>query len=307
METRAHKTRRDNRSLNQDLPISRIRLATLKALNDFHLLDTLLLYKLVERDVGTLHYGRFQNGLTDVRKKGGYITCPPAQFQTFNADYKRLVYQLTDRGKTVLKNHGIPVYSWGTHSSSFAHDWMMAHCMASIYLGADSKFISPAEIASRATVKENPFKFPVRSLDQTVAPDFPVFGFEYDDGHNFFIFEMDCNTEIVETENFDRASLAKKITAYNELDKPDSRGDNAFWHRLRITNNYVGIITTDELQKRRIIQKVKQMCGKSKMFFIRTIPHFSTLDYTPDAMPELWSTGWERVGYDPFFLNKVEE
>src|SRR5947209_1449367 len=112
METAGHRARRDNKSENRDIPVTRIRLAVLKALNDFHLADTLLLYRLVEKEVGSLHYGRFQNGLTCMRKEGGYVWCPPMQFQTINADYKRLVYALTDRGKKVLRLHGIAVHEW---------------------------------------------------------------------------------------------------------------------------------------------------------------------------------------------------
>ena len=55
----------------------------------------------VEREVGSLYYEKFQNTLTCMRKVGGLIFCPPAQFQTINSDYKRLVYQLTDRGKSM--------------------------------------------------------------------------------------------------------------------------------------------------------------------------------------------------------------
>src|SRR5437588_7763067 len=115
METIPHKKRRDNTSLNQDMEMTHKRLAVLRHLNDFHLLDTKALYDLVVKERGETHYGRFQNDLTALRNKGGYITCPggtAGQFNTINADYKRLVYRLTERGENALRHYGTPIHRW---------------------------------------------------------------------------------------------------------------------------------------------------------------------------------------------------
>src|SRR4051794_13693474 len=111
MDTRAHRERRqdcfydevkiDGNTVEVPRPyehidITKIVLATLKCLNSWHQLDTYLLYKLVEKEVGSLNYNWFQHVLTKMRKKAGYIFCPPDQFLTINPDYKRLVYQLPD-------------------------------------------------------------------------------------------------------------------------------------------------------------------------------------------------------------------
>src|SRR4051812_3450713 len=103
MEKRTHKASRDNTTLNQDLTLTKRWLAALVALNNFHLLDTRALHRLVEQQCGQTHYGHFQNSLTKLRYEGGYITKPPGQYGGFNIDYKRRVYQLTDRGNRALK------------------------------------------------------------------------------------------------------------------------------------------------------------------------------------------------------------
>jgi hypothetical protein len=309
METRAHWERRldycvdivgvnghavEQRRPYIDLPITSIRLSIFKQLNDFHQLDTLLLYKLVEKDIGSVHYGRFRNGLTDVRKSGGYIFCPPLQFQTINADYKRLVYQLTDRGKAVLREHGVAIQEWGNHSSSFSHDWMTGHFIGSLKLAANARYVPPIDIASRVQI-DKPFIFRI-SDDKTLYPDFPVFGFELPDTHRFFIWETDCATETVK-------QIVDKIKEYLKLDQPDAHGDNYFWHRLKIPNNYLCIATTNEIHMRDIMKGA----GKSEIVLYKTVPHFATLDHTPDPMTSLWSEPWERAGYPPFYLNSPEE
>jgi hypothetical protein len=301
METGPHRNRRLNYYVDADgkpipyvdVGMTRIRLSILKQLNDWHDLDTLLLYKLVEQDIGPLHYGRFQNQVTLLRKVAGYIHCPELQYQTINADYKRLVYSLTDQGKKVLKDNGVRLNQWGDHSASFAHDWMAAHCVASLKLAAPDKFIFPRDIAAKATV-ESPFVFPI-SAEKSLYPDWPVFGFDHGQEHIFCIWEMDCNTRTVK-------QMVEKIRDYLKLDEPDQNGDNFFWRRLRITTNYVCIVTTDPGHLRGILKEAP----KSDIVLYNTIPHFSTLDYTPEPLTELWSKPWQRVGHPDFYLNAPE-
>jgi len=312
-----HRKRRDNTSLNQDLPITKRRLSELSELNDFEYLTTEMLHLLVEAECGSTHYGRFQNGLTSMRKIGGYVWCPEAQFESFNCDYKKLVYQLTDRGKRELVKHGIAVHAWLPRSQSFHHDWMTGHAVASLKLESlkepGLRFISPEEILSRSGyVGNHPFKFPVKFafnnqlIDiKNFAPDFAPFGLEYTAGetnHDFFVWETDCDTESIDPESLKRSSIIQKALAYRQLDTED-----AFHKRFTIPNIHVCVVTVSESHKRAIMGMVKAVMGKSETLLFKVVPHFRRLDFSPPPLAELWHTGWDRVGYEAFFFNQPEE
>jgi hypothetical protein len=310
MDMTPRKRRRQNDSLDIEISLRKSQLAALIELNNWYYADTLTLYELVCKRLGkTIHYGRFQNSMTELRHKAEYITCNPKQFYAIEPDNKKLVYMLSERGKSALRRHGIGTHAWGTHSKSFPHDWMGAYVVASLYLFADKRFIGPTEIQAKAPEHDHLFKFKVPSMEYTLAPDFPVFGFEYGpDSHRFFLLEMDCDSEDVDKgENFERASIGKKIRAYKELDTPDSNGDNIFYRQLKIPNHQVLFITTDALQKQRILKMVREVCGRTDMFLIRVMPHFSMLDRTPKPDPIFWTGEWESTAGEQFINIAREE
>ena len=174
--------------------------------------------------------------------------------------------------------------------------------------------MSPQDILPRVPLTEHPYRFPVEiTWDEkpekfNLTPDFPVFGLSQGNTATFFIWETDCDTENnSNVKSLANASILKKILGYKHLMEPDQKGDNKFWHRLRITNNYVLIVTINETRKRAIIETVKRVFGKTPDVLIKTIPHFRRTEEAPMPFDDYWYTPWERVGYPPVKLSELEE
>jgi len=319
METRAHRERRRDfylddkgeRAAYVDLQLTPSRLAVLETLAEFRDLNTEMLYQHVNAKLGRdVHRGWLQNSLTDLRKRAGYLSCYPAQYETVNADYKELIYRLTDRGRKFVERK--PHIS----SSSFFHDWMAAHVVASLRLMAHHEqvpFIEPLEILSRVPALKHPYAFPVelpwngKTIQHRSSPDYPIFGLNVGEENPLFIWlEIDCATEDGESDEVDYSNITQKIACLHELTK-EKQGDHQFWKRVKLPDIMFLFITTEKYQKRAIIESVKRVCGTSPRFLVKTMPHFRRIDYTPQPMADLWYTGWERVGYPPFFFNAKEE
>ena len=105
------------------------------------------------------------------RKPNGYLGRPVQQRQTAEANHRRLVHELDERGRHVLCDHGLPFLAKHYHRN-FAHELMACRIMASIELGTRAdphlRMISwPEILASGATPKTtrlapNPSSIPVR-------------------------------------------------------------------------------------------------------------------------------------------------
>jgi Replication-relaxation len=83
------------------------------------------------------------------RKPNLYLARPHQQRDNANANYRRLVYELDERGSRVLRERGLSFLAKSYHRN-FAHELMVAQVMASFELGAreqpNVKLISWSEI-----------------------------------------------------------------------------------------------------------------------------------------------------------------
>ncbi|MGH6671903.1 MAG: hypothetical protein ACRECV_08005, partial [Xanthobacteraceae bacterium] len=68
------------------------------------------------------------------RKPNLYLARPVQQRQCADANHRRLIYQLDERGSKVLAERGLPFLSKSYHHN-FAHELMVAQIAASIELG----------------------------------------------------------------------------------------------------------------------------------------------------------------------------
>jgi hypothetical protein len=326
METRAHRIRRQNCYYDTvvidgreqevprpfvDIQLSKMRLTILEALADFRFLSTEMLYQFVLLKHPNAHRGWFQNSLTELRKKAGYIECNQDQFNTINADYKELVYNLTrHRGRKFVERK--PHIS----SSSFFHDWMATHSVASTKLMAHHEgvpFLEPLDILSRVPTLKSPYVLETQVtwkgefIKHRSSPDYPIWGLKFGDDANAFWDEIDNDTEDGDSDEIDYSNILQKIVCLNELFKLDQNGDDRFWQRLHLPKVYIRFLTINERRKRVILETVKRVCGKSPRFLVKTMPYFKRIDCSPQLMADHWHTPWERQGYPPFYLNQIEE
>ena len=269
---------------------------------------------------GLVHFTRRLDLLQ--RKPNFYINRPHQQRENAEANHRRLIYELDDRGARVLRERGLPFLP-KTYHRNFAHELMVCRIMASIELGirADPslRLISWLEIlasdktpqATRAASR--PERIPVtydanreKFRAEVVADGFP-FGIERtDSGRCSYLFfpgiEADCATEPVDTNDLERSSIYKKFAAYRAIVSQDI-------HRTHfgIPNFFVPIITTNKSRMQsmmKVLQRITDGKG-SKIFLFKTFPAFTSFEKPPASTGHMLTEPWQRVGYPDFYLNKA--
>lgn len=285
---------------------------------DFEIFKLLNRYKYAPTDFAHAfvggHLGRLKNRLTDLRHEG-YLSCPDSQFKTANARYRHLVYELGSRGRSVLAEHGVPLRSFDHLTGPFAHDLMSCQAVASLELAArDSglRFITPDEIVAKAGIADQHlFKYRIsiswkgrQEVLERFTPDWEAFGLQGSKFLPIVGLETDAHTETLRPSDLKQSSIAKKILAYDQLDR-----DGVFQRRFRLKSDFYVILflTVNETHKRNIMGLVKEIAGPSEIFLFKTITHFSSWERSTPPTPELLTTPWDRVGYPPFVLLQPEE
>jgi hypothetical protein len=175
---------------------------------------------------------RARDRLTDLYNEdrtphsGAYLNRPWQQFQTFDARYQDLVYDLTPAAETALKNVGL----WSDYAASGAGPWVhryMVSCItASIELATlndpNLTYLPQSVVMQRAGVSLRfpvPFEKPTTKKVETkdLIPD-AIFGLEYRQGsessYRFFIVEADRATEPSRSTRFNRKSHLRTILQY---------------------------------------------------------------------------------------------
>jgi hypothetical protein len=165
---------------------------------------------------------------TNTPHGGAYLVRPPQQFQTLDARYQDLVYDLAPAGERALKQAGL----WHDHGARSGGPWwhqqMVAAITASIELGtiADPNlgYIPQHAILSRAKTALRyrvPFKNPSTGREQQsdLIPD-AVFALEYHTVggslYRCFVVEADRGTEPSQASSFSRKSHLRTFLQYRE-------------------------------------------------------------------------------------------
>ncbi|MGH7714440.1 MAG: replication-relaxation family protein, partial [Vulcanimicrobiaceae bacterium] len=168
------------------------------------------------------------------RKPNLYLARPAQQRQSADANHRRLIYQLDERGSKVLAERGLPFPSKSYHHN-FAHELMVAQIAASIELGtrgnANVRLITWPEILGSANIplaareSATPATIHVsyslrgEARSDDINADARPFGLErMIDGKRSYLFfpgiEADCGTEPIDSGDAGRSSIAKKFCAY---------------------------------------------------------------------------------------------
>lgn len=198
-------------------------------------------------------YTHLQNRLTEFYNGddgGPYLTRPPQQFAGYEARYQHIVYELSERARCLLSEHGRSC-AYPPQRGPFVHQLMMACVGASLELSLPNsglRYISRGEILSRPTCpietqqSKNPMALPLTDIgQQALIPD-DLFGIEYPGvGYRFFAVEVDRGTESVERKNLNQTALGRKVDAY--LSSLRQQTYRSWWG---IPNLSMLIITTSE-------------------------------------------------------------
>jgi protein involved in plasmid replication-relaxation len=252
------------------------------------------------------------------RKPNLYLARPHQQRERSDANYRRLVYEIDEGGRRVLREQGLPSLPKNYHHN-FAHELMVAQIMASIELGIQNdrnvRLITWPEIlahqtmpiatrdsAAPATIRVSYELRGERRSDEITADARP-FGIERAmDGKRSYLFfpgiEADCGTEPIDASNTDRSSIAKKFAAYLTIAR-----DGVHRSHFGFPNFFVPFITTSESRMRSMMQLADRLTNGrgSKILLFKTFPSFTSAERAP-ANGHMLTEPWLRVGADPFHL-----
>ncbi|MDR3570642.1 MAG: replication-relaxation family protein [Candidatus Pacebacteria bacterium] len=252
------------------------------------------------------------------RKPNLYLARPHQQRERADANYRRLIYEIDEGGRRVLREQGLSFLPKSYHHN-FAHELMVAQIMASIELGSrkecNVRFITWPEIlahqgtpaatrdsATPATIRVSYELRGERRSDEITADARP-FGIERTtDGKRSYLFfpgiEADCGTEPIDASNTDRSSVAKKLAAYLTIAR-----DGIHRSHFGFPNFFVPFITTSEARMRSMMHVVERLTeGRgSKTLLFKTFPSF-TSPQRPTPNGHMLIEPWHRVGAEPLCL-----
>jgi hypothetical protein len=250
------------------------------------------------------------------RRPNRYVARPQQQRDSAAANHRRMIYELADRGARVLQERGLE-YHRARAPGSFAHELMACQVMASFEIGARAtgeRLITWNEMSRSERVPEStrrsprPHYVPVsitidgQRVDTHVAADAPPFAVArpVDNRIQYFLclgIEADCATEPVDTSDFARSSIFKKLALYLAVDEHGV-------HRSHygFPNFYLPFVTTNAARLASMMKLLERMTkgAGSKFLLFKTLPPFTSFDPPLPPSGRMLTEDWQRVGYPPF-------
>ena len=226
-----------------------------------------------------------------------YLDRPWQQFQTFDARYQELMYDVLPVAHLALEDAGrlfqnTPV----TSTLSWKHDAFCSATTASIELAILNEpekyeYIFHDEIVSRI----GHVVFPMG--DTTLRPD-RAFGIKYKatGGVRLFLIEADCATE-------PDVSKAKRKTHTRALEHykafiGEGEYKKYFGQGTRLMLLYL-------FSSKRKMENVIEMAGNNTYILFQSWPTFARHFIPPKPRHDLFTGSYFRAGHPPFFINQV--
>ncbi len=246
------------------------------------------------------------------RKPNCYINRPHQQRDNADANARRLIYELDDRGGEELRSRGVN-YSRKKYLRNFAHELMACTIAASFEIGAKSspniriigwhELIDSPQMPAAPKQLANPqvLLFSGDGKQEEIASDWRPFVVErnFESKSYFFVFgfEADCGTEPIDSADSGRSAIRNKLIAYLtalEHDVP----------RLRFgaTTFMVPFITTTEARMRSMITLLDRLSPGplAKRFLFKHIPSFTSFEKPAPPTGHMLTVPWHRAGFEPF-------
>lgn len=248
------------------------------------------------------------------RKPNLYLSRPQQQRQCAGANYRRLIYQLDERGSRLLRERVSPTSPKSYHRN-FQHELLVAQITASIELGvrenANIRLITWGEIVARdgtplstrrsASPNAIPVSYSLRGEHrfEHVVADARPFGLErLIEGRLSYLFfpgiEADCGTEPIDARDADRSSLVKKFAAYLAIAEQGI-------HRTHFgfPNFFVPFVTNGAARMDSMMQALDRLTKGlgSKMLLFKHVPGFASPEKPLPAGGHMLGEPWHRVGF----------
>jgi hypothetical protein len=309
-------TARRNSRWTRSTPLGARKRAQLSA-HDIAIFTVLARYRYLPADYihaiagGSFKYLTERLGVLS-REPNMFVVRPQQQRENSAANHRPLIYELDQRGIRVLQERGVSVQRTRT-PANFAHELMACQIMASFELGArerGARVITWPDILNSRSLPDatrhsaRPFHIPVRfeGNDFHIAADAQPFGIERSiAGQRSYYFcpgiEADCGTEPVDTSDFARSSIYKKLVLYLAIE-----AQGAHRSHFGFPNFYVPLITTNEVRARSMMELLTRITGGSgsKIFLFKTFPSLTSFEKPRSPSGRMLTENWQRVGHPPF-------
>jgi hypothetical protein len=236
------------------------------------------------------------------RKPNSYLNRPHQQRNNADANYRKLIYELDERGRTALADLGLHYVKKYHHN--FAHELMACRIMFSFELAlrehAHVRMIEWPEIVETlptGTLKrDEPHTIPVtihshgKDHNLDLAADWKPFGIERkDDGHLSFRYfpgiEADTGTEPIEAANY-RADIHRKFLAYLTI-----CNDHIYESHFNIPHRsfYAPFITGSRTRMEHMMTLLHKIThGKGHpAFLFKTFPPLTSFELKAELQQEL--------------------
>jgi hypothetical protein len=246
------------------------------------------------------------------RKPNCYIDRPHQQRDSADANARRLIYELDDKGADALRDRGL-AFSRKKYLRNFSHELMACTIAASFEIGARTnpniriigwhELIDSPQMPAVAKQLTNPQAIPITrdGNREEIQSDWRPFVIERNFGAKSYIFvfgfEADCGTEPIDTADSARSAIRNKFIAYLaalEQDMPR--------RHFGATTFMVPFITTNEVRMRSMIALLAQLRAGSlaRRFLFKHIPSFTSFERPAPATGHILNEPWQRAGFDPF-------
>jgi hypothetical protein len=245
--------------------------------------------------------------------------------------YDPEIYELSDEGIALVSQRAqhLEPATWlkqGRYGakSVAAHNLTICHAVASIEAAARAagiRFITCSEVLTRAPKQtqdaKQPFAIPVsishlfpngklQRSDSSVIPD-ALFGLQYPNGtFRCFALEIDRGTMPLTRSTLDETSYLRKLLQYREV---ISRGAYKTHFGMTATPMLLLTITTNARHLDGIKALLQSLAGENqwkRAFLFKAEPSLGSFERAPQPALSLLTTGWDRVGNPPFFINTTE-
>lgn len=250
----------------------------------------------------------------DQTKHGGpYLTRPFQQFDTYDARYKELVYDLDKPATTALEKAGLFNEYAGQNTGHWRHKFMVANITASIELATldnpNLNYIPQHQILERANADlryliELPIPRSKRTREVDLIPD-ALFGLEYLKGtsktYRIFLVEADRGTEPTRTSQFNRKSHQRNFQQYREY-----IGKKLYKSHLSLKSGLLVLnVTKDQVTLDRMMGLGEEFFEKGNTYMLfQKAEVFAGNFSPPKPLDQFLTQEWQRISYENFRIDQ---
>ncbi len=269
-----------------------------------------------------------RSALSDLFHEHGLVGRLPQRAFMRDPLYDSEIYELADRGFAFIAQRAdkVEAATWLKHGrygakTLAAHNLAICHTVASIEAAAKVsalRFITCSEVLARAPEatqeSRQPFAIPVsisyqfpngkvQHSDSPVIPD-AIFGLQYPNStYRCFALEIDRVTMPLTRSTLEETSYLRKILQYRNV---ISRGAYKTHFGMTATPMLLLTITTNSRHMDGIKTLLQNLAGENhwkRAFLFKAEPSLGSFERAPQPALSLLTSGWDRVGNPPFFIN----